>query len=589
MYFSNRKPRIGALIITLLSGISIESQGNNINEYLIIADNSTRTENTQSVQQQNKIKEILAMARDSMLAKRYKNPIGYNALAQFRAVLKIDSSNKEAKQGIFEIAKHYQFLAIQAKHNENQKQEIRFRKIVKSIYRTPKALDRFKKRLENIKKSDQKLKEIRTLSLKVKRNLMAKRYILPKKDNVLYYCRQILLIDPDNKRARSAIKNLLEHFIGLTELAEKNNQIEEINKYLNILISISPDSSIVQSIRRRIATAETNRQNQEKIKDLLLKAKNNIDSENYSTPKNNNAIAQFYKVLKLDRGNLEAKSGLQTISERYVTLAQKSIKKRQVDNAKKYLKIAYSLAPNSDNVPQAQQALTNIINQIKAKKDKESNNAKNQKSDKIKALLRLADQDLKADRLTLPKSKNALYQYKKILQLDSRNKQAKKGLVNIQERYISLANQAISLQEFDKANNLIITAASILPNSPSVQNSSQKLKDAIQRQLEIEKQNAILSLKHIIGKWCNSDFSIQISQNQWIYHLQDDDIVYAISRFGFSKEQISIFWTDKKGGGMITEFNVNAKDNSSRIVQLRGKPISNDKWFNYNREFTSCQ
>ena len=71
------------------------------------------------------------------------------------------------------------------------------------------------------------------------------------------------------------------------------------------------------------------------------------------------------------------------------------------------------------------------------------------------ALEVLAKNSLRDDRLTKPPANNAYYYYSRLLALDPENAAAKKGFEDIAERFVILAEQAFSKNDFAKAQNYI--------------------------------------------------------------------------------------------------------------------------------------
>jgi len=83
----------------------------------------------------------------------------------------------------------------------------------------------------------------------------------------------------------------------------------------------------------------------------------------------------------------------------------------------------------------------------------------------IADLLADADADLLALRLTSPPGANALERYRRVLELDPRNVRAASGLLDIVQRYIALADDAVARGRFDRAGEYLDRAESVLPGN----------------------------------------------------------------------------------------------------------------------------
>ncbi|MFK8050698.1 MAG: ExeA family protein [Halioglobus sp.] len=77
------------------------------------------------------------------------------------------------------------------------------------------------------------------------------------------------------------------------------------------------------------------------------------------------------------------------------------------------------------------------------------------REEKIQELLQLGEEAVIADRLRLPKERNAWHFYKEVLEIDPNNQLAEQGLQRIAARYAQLTTNAIQMQQYDKAQVFI--------------------------------------------------------------------------------------------------------------------------------------
>ena len=95
--------------------------------------------------------------------------------------------------------------------------------------------------------------------------------------------------------------------------------------------------------------------------------------------------------------------------------------------------------------------------------------------DRIYSLLARAADDLVALRLTTPKNNNAYDKYRTVLLLDPSNTTAQRGVDQIVEKYIQLADRSVQNNDFSAARGHIERAASIQPDHPMVQRARANL------------------------------------------------------------------------------------------------------------------
>ncbi len=90
------------------------------------------------------------------------------------------------------------------------------------------------------------------------------------------------------------------------------------------------------------------------------------------------------------------------------------------------------------------------------------------REDVVKALLWLARDSMREDRLTQPPANNALYYYSRLLAMDPDNPEARKGLSAIAERFVVLAEQAYSRRDYGKAQAYIALGLQVEPDNPGL-------------------------------------------------------------------------------------------------------------------------
>ena len=99
--------------------------------------------------------------------------------------------------------------------------------------------------------------------------------------------------------------------------------------------------------------------------------------------------------------------------------------------------------------------------------------------DRIAQLLMQAEINMQADRLMLPKGRNAWERYQAVLRLQPDNGIAKAGLLALVKRYLELAAMAIDRAQFSRARRFIDRAKDVGVGSDSVVMAAQDLEKAV--------------------------------------------------------------------------------------------------------------
>lgn len=168
------------------------------------------------------------------------------------------------------------------------------------------------------------------------------------------------------------------------------------------------------------------------IAQWLNQAHAQLRAEKLTHPPGDNAFETYRIILAAAPGEESALGGLKRIAERYAELARSYKRKGDWRGSRAAIE-------------QGLQAVPGHAALFDLKKDIASTNA-----DAVGALLRKADRQFVASRLTEPRGDNALESYQGVLRMDPSNEQAKKGVRMIVQHYELLAEnrqQSGSLRE----------------------------------------------------------------------------------------------------------------------------------------------
>jgi hypothetical protein len=93
----------------------------------------------------------------------------------------------------------------------------------------------------------------------------------------------------------------------------------------------------------------------------------------------------------------------------------------------------------------------------------------------------------------------------------------------------------------------------------------------------------------LLGNWCGDGLGLAFATNEYSFELGGGrTIKYAVDRYQRVGNVITMSWTDKNLGPMVTEFGEFSADGQS-MVQMRGKTVAAAQWQTYNRPFRRCK
>ena len=149
--------------------------------------------------------------------------------------------------------------------------------------------------------------------------------------------------------------------IGAIFLVVNNDEIQ-VKKELLADIQEQAQTEIEKSLQEPITeevvmeeVVETSEH--ELLQELLASAKKDFEALRLMSPKDNNAFDKYLSILKIDKNNEEAKQGIQLISDRYITMANRAMQKNQLRQAENYLRKAQTIKPDSERLLIAEQTL----------------------------------------------------------------------------------------------------------------------------------------------------------------------------------------------------------------------------------------
>jgi hypothetical protein len=94
---------------------------------------------------------------------------------------------------------------------------------------------------------------------------------------------------------------------------------------------------------------------------------------------------------------------------------------------------------------------------------------------------------------------------------------------------------------------------------------------------------------NLLGNWCGEGVGLAFAANEYSFELGGGrTIKYPVVGYQRAGNVVTMSWTDKTLGQMVTEFGEFSADGQS-MVQLRGKTAASAQWQTYNRRFQRCK
>ena len=178
---------------------------------------------------------------------------------------------------------------------------------------------------------------------------------------------------------------------------------------------------------------------------LLKKAAGAFDEGHLTAPKDANALAYYQQVLTADKHSAAAHAGLEKIHKFLLQQAGDALDRGDERDA------ARSIGELAQ-VPEAGEDVSALQLRLKTLRQ-------------VMPLLTRAADLLQQGHATAPPNGNALAVYRQVLKLDSGNKLAERGLIQVQQGYLDRALAAAAQDDFDGADKILADASTVSPGS----------------------------------------------------------------------------------------------------------------------------
>ncbi len=285
-------------------------------------------------------------------------------------------------------------------------------------------------------------------------------------------------LNANNQNADLLYENILNTSLAQAATYAENKTFDIAKRWINFVEVESPKHALLVATKQNIKSLENSfnsEQQQEAnkkatITNLLLKADKALLENRLSSPPNDNAIALYRKVLVQDSNNQQAIDGLNNVAKSYKKLINNAIEEKSFARARSMLTRYNSISSDE----QSKQEIKNVINNAEsnyraaiAKQEKQKELAKQKQlieqarqeklSDpliqmRLNSTLESAKNLESQGALVEPSSNNALAKFNAALEIDDQNKEAKSGILRIEQALIEKIN--LSITNADKAQAL---------------------------------------------------------------------------------------------------------------------------------------
>lgn len=378
--------------------------------------------------------------------------------------------------------------------------------------------------------------------------------LLETEGGAIYLYKQALIIDPANSVAANRIQEIIDLYADGVRSNLAEGFYEKAQSNIQQLQAAVADSPTVLKLLEEVRTAK---EDQQTIFQLLQQAEADFKAGRLNSPKNQNALLGYRRILEIAPENSEAKQGIETILMHYITLAKKNLAKADTVNVEQNINDILSVDPDSVEV----KTLRDELQQLKISKTQHQ---------KVAQLLSQAERAFKAGNITRPVNKSALTLYRRVLKLDANNATAKQGIQKV-ERYLkSQFDKHLSATDFASAESVMKNIEKVMPQSwlaRQVRKKWEKRKSTSRPDIEI--------ISEIIGKFKKSFESRDVKALRRMSEFQPNrqeflqQVFNNYTSFRLNISDIQLIGRERKGSVKIAIVD---------LINIQGAPVEAGTW-----------
>lgn len=418
---------------------------------------------------------MLLEADQALAAGRLEGSDGTSAHELYARVLEQEPDNGEALSGLRKVGKAelaQASSAIDAGDFATAEQSIAN---ARELLGGGAGIDRV---TDALRKAQHPVKQIHATIDKARKALAAGRVAGADGAAVLY--QQVLKVAPDNSVARHGLEQAGDVLATRARDALRQGDVDTASELIENLGELLPRYSDLPSLHARLSQAR--QASSAAVSEHLEQARKDLRQGRFTGNGDDNALAGFQSVLKLDPDNAEARAGLKQVAQALVLRANAAMDGNDTAQARKLLDQAADLAPSWADLRAARSRLQAMSGDDEGGAPSSSAAAPAPLNELQKVevghLVQRAASAADAGNIMLPPGNSAYDLYREALTIDADDKAARKGLAGLPGKVVSLFDKALVDHQLTRADDYLATLRSLDSGSEDAEAMAGKLADA---------------------------------------------------------------------------------------------------------------
>jgi tetratricopeptide (TPR) repeat protein len=472
---------------------------------------------------------LLSRAEQQMAASRLIEPAGDNAYQKYHYILQyFDPRNEQAREGLKKIADRLEKQALAKQQQKLLEESLQLTEQGLKIDPKHKGLRALRKEISQQLEQKRRRREVARLLAKAEQQLAASHLMEPADDNAYQSYRSVLKLDPHNQQAQAGMQEIANRIEQQARAKQRQEQYKQGLEMIAQGLMAAPKHSGLLALQKELAQ-QLEEKCRQQVVCLLAQAKQQMEEAHLTEPAGDNAYESYRAVLSLDPENDQALAGLRAIGRQFEKLARRAEQQGQLKEALKLITQGLEVIPDDQSLLQLRTSIaqqlkpptsksTSVLNfsvawfiylagvalivaliykvtkarlhhivfqkseqkrdasaraevqaQIEAQASQQKKQEQEQRQREVARLLIQAEQQVKASQLIEPADDNANASYRKVLELDPDNTQAKAGLGHIAGHFEQLARQRQAEELFQESLAAAEQGLRVLPEHAGLQ------------------------------------------------------------------------------------------------------------------------
>ncbi len=308
---------------------------------------------------------------------------------------------------------------------------------------------------------------------------------------------QVLKVDPDNDVARHGLEQAGDALAARAREALHQGDVDTAARLIDTLGDLLPRHGDLPSLNARLSQAR--QASRAVIGERLDRAREDLRHGRFTGHGENNALAGFQSVLKLDPDNAEARAGLEQVARALVLRANAAMDGGDAAQARELLEQAAGLAPDLADVRAAQARLDAMAADGEAEAAAAHSRPTELQKVEIRHLVQRAEAAADAGNIMLPPGSSAYDLYREALTIDADDAAARHGLAGLPDKVVALFDEAVAAHRLSRAGDYLATLRSLENGGARADALASKLADAWLDNAEtsLDQGNRVAALKAI--------------------------------------------------------------------------------------------